>query len=265
MTNVLKFLHVGSLRVGAKWHANAHAHPFAEILLVASGKVDVEIGKFRARSVAGDVLCYPADTVHSECSVGGTAASMVFFHISGELSAAMPLHTADRDGRVTMMMEWLMDAQPSIQGRQDQFSLAIACAIVEELLRLSAQEEPHPLARVRSMMHARLKDAHTVDALADFAGMSRFHFMREYKRFSGHPPMADLRRMRVSAAVHLLLTSDQTLKQIAEETGFCDEYYFSRAFKQELEISPGEYRRNGRVRSAHSKRRGRSGDTEPSR
>ena len=55
--------------------------------------------------------------------------------------------------------------------------------------------------------------------------------------------MSDLRLIRVDEACHLLLTTDLPLKSIAERSGFCDEYHFSRVFRQLRRMSPGEFRK----------------------
>lgn len=54
--------------------------------------------------------------------------------------------------------------------------------------------------------------------------------------------MADLRQLRIELACSLLLTTSQPLKVIAEEVGFCDEYYFSRVFRRLRGLPPGAFR-----------------------
>lgn len=51
-----------------------------------------------------------------------------------------------------------------------------------------------------------------------------------------------LNRERIGRAKRLLLTSDLLLDQIAERTGFESGSYFSRIFRQQEGISPGQYR-----------------------
>lgn len=248
MSDASGFLYAGSMDVGAEWQAKPHSHPFTEILLVASGEIDVRIGERCLSASAGDVVCYPHGTVHRERVVGGKPARIVFFGFSKPIPAAIPLHVPDRSGRVAMTLEWLLEEHRSLHSQRDRLSAALAMAILEELVRLSEYREQHVLADIRAAMQKSLRESHTVEALSAMAGMSRYHFIREYGKFAGRPPMADLKRMRIAAAAHLLLTSDLPLKSIAEETGFCDEYYFSRAFKQELKLSPGVYRKKRRMR-----------------
>jgi len=43
----------------------------------------------------------------------------------------------------------------------------------------------------------------------------------------------------------MLHYSGRDIKAIAEDTGFCDRYHFSRIFKQLRGVSPAEFRRCG--------------------
>ena len=49
--------------------------------------------------------------------------------------------------------------------------------------------------------------------------------------------------LRIQAAKMLLQTTHYPLKRIAELTGFCDEHYFSRVFRQHESLPPNRYRR----------------------
>lgn len=53
-----------------------------------------------------------------------------------------------------------------------------------------------------------------------------------------------LRKVRIEEAAHLLKENDADIKQIAYEVGFSHPSSFNRAFKQEKNISPTEYRKH---------------------
>ena len=48
--------------------------------------------------------------------------------------------------------------------------------------------------------------------------------------------------VRINAAKEMLKTSDLSITQIANDVGFSDIYYFSRAFKKQEGIAPSEYK-----------------------
>ena len=51
-----------------------------------------------------------------------------------------------------------------------------------------------------------------------------------------------LKRFRISQAKRLLKGTDKKIYEIASEVGYNDPKYFNRVFKEEIGISPGDYR-----------------------
>ena len=83
----------------------------------------------------------------------------------------------------------------------------------------------------------------TVEHLASAVGLSRPVFAREFLRVLGLSPMRYLRTRRMQIAARLLLTSDQTLIEVATHVGYASEFAFSRSFKRYHGVAPGQYRR----------------------
>ena len=66
--------------------------------------------------------------------------------------------------------------------------------------------------------------------------------LQHYKHEIGMTPQFFLRRKRIEKACALLYDAERSIEQIAEETGFCDRYYFSKTFKKIQEMTPRQYR-----------------------
>src|SRR5690606_28765236 len=82
----------------------------------------------------------------------------------------------------------------------------------------------------------------TLNELAATAGLSRFYFLRAFRREVGVPPHAYLTGRRIAAAKGLL-DGDQPLSEVALACGFYDQSHFTRAFKGATGVTPGQYRR----------------------
>lgn len=65
---------------------------------------------------------------------------------------------------------------------------------------------------------------------------------RRFQETFGTSPRRYILDRRLRLATVLLKTTDMLLKDIAEKTGFQNEYYFSTCFKKRHGISPSEYR-----------------------
>jgi AraC-like DNA-binding protein len=101
-------------------------------------------------------------------------------------------------------------------------------------------------ARVRAAIQRFEEDPaapHPNDVLADEAHMNTNAFIRLFRRQVGEPPQAFLLRKRIERACILLHTTDASIEEIAEDTGFCDRYHFSKAFKRMLGLGPAGFRK----------------------
>lgn len=82
----------------------------------------------------------------------------------------------------------------------------------------------------------------SVSVLAELMHMSESNFHLSFKKAFGVSPMAYVNQYRLSMAQLLLHNPALSLQEIAECTGFYDQFYFSRCFKQVYSLSPSRYR-----------------------
>jgi AraC family transcriptional regulator len=88
--------------------------------------------------------------------------------------------------------------------------------------------------------------------LAASAFLSRFHFDRLVAAAVGEPPGTFRRRLLLERAAHRLLTTDDTLMEVAIATGYGSHEAFTRAFRRAYGVTPSVWRRSptrrGRLR-----------------
>ena len=81
------------------------------------------------------------------------------------------------------------------------------------------------------------------EQLAKQSFLSYIQFSRRFKRAMGMTPQEYINNMRMEKARYLLSESTVSIKKIADECGFTNEYYFSRFFKKYNSVTPTEYRK----------------------
>ena len=82
----------------------------------------------------------------------------------------------------------------------------------------------------------------TVEELAQTHGMDRSTFSRKFSRVTGMSPKSFLSGILIKQACRLLIQKKCPVKEVADQLGFDNEFYFSRFFKKFMNISPGQYR-----------------------
>jgi len=96
--------------------------------------------------------------------------------------------------------------------------------------------------RVKEHVEAHLSESVDLAQMAGVAGLSVFHFAREFKQATGVTPHCYLTRRRVGRAQELLAHSGMHLSEIASAVGFFDQSHMARHFRQILGTTPREFR-----------------------
>jgi transcriptional regulator GlxA family with amidase domain len=84
----------------------------------------------------------------------------------------------------------------------------------------------------------------SLDTSASMVGMSKSHFKTFFKQVTGQTFVAHLDRFRVAKAQALLASTDKSIADISQETGFCSQSYFGVVFKKFAHTSPHQYRKH---------------------
>ena len=107
---------------------------------------------------------------------------------------------------------------------------------------LAALRDPSVGAALR-LMHGQPADQWTLDSLAREVGLSRSVFAERFARIMGAPAMHYLASWRLQLAANLLEQQHLSIAQAAAEVGYESEAAFNRAFKKQVGLPPGAWRR----------------------
>ena len=100
------------------------------------------------------------------------------------------------------------------------------------------------ISRFREVVKTRLSDSDlSVDDLAADMNLSRVQLYRKVKAISGASPVELLRTARLNRAYQLLLTTDMSVSEVAYAVGFTAPSYFTKCFKEEYGMVPGDVRK----------------------
>lgn len=85
---------------------------------------------------------------------------------------------------------------------------------------------------------ANLSEKISLTHLAGLCGLSRYQFLRRFKKSTGITPHNWLTQLRLERACALLKKGDTTIANIATDVGFYDQSHFVRAFKASYGVPP---------------------------
>ena len=97
------------------------------------------------------------------------------------------------------------------------------------------------------IIESRLTESLSISSLASAVDMSRYHFLRTFKRVTGETPWCYILSRRLARAAEYLLASSGPVLDVALASGFGDLSEFMRRFRLRFGVTPAVYRK----RSVH--------------
>lgn len=105
------------------------------------------------------------------------------------------------------------------------------------------------MRRVIEHLHDHLDEPLDLNALADVAHLSPYHWHRVYHAMCGETLAQTVRRMRLHRAAGELATTDTPIARVATRAGYPNLQSFTRTFKAEYGLPPARFRAEGQHRA----------------
>ncbi len=106
----------------------------------------------------------------------------------------------------------------------------------------NVQDVPSKIVDLLGFIQLNLHKPLTVKMLADKVNLHSDYLSRIFLKLTGERPLAYIHTKRIERAQYLIVTTDLSLTQIAEDTGFSSLPHFSKVFKAVTSLTPGKYR-----------------------
>jgi AraC-like DNA-binding protein len=151
---------------------------------------------------------------------------------------------------------WNMEITPEVHATspEDDTTAPVEESNQDSVAETPADEQPDEapsgavggafISRFREVVESRLDNSDlSVDDLAADMNLSRVQLYRKVKAVTGSSPVELLRTARLNRAYQLLLTTDKSVSEVAYAVGFTAPSYFTKCFKEEYGMVPGDVRK----------------------
>lgn len=121
----------------------------------------------------------------------------------------------------------------------------LECELLAEKKQLTVNRENFPADIVESIVTYiahNYGDQITFTEIAKQYGFSSAYLCKIFKEHTGTPAGRYLNEYRINVSKRMLLDTDLSIKDIAEKVGFCDQFHFSKNFRNIVGMSPTQFR-----------------------
>ncbi|MED4581258.1 AraC family transcriptional regulator [Brevibacillus choshinensis] len=165
------------------------------------------------------------------------------------LKNGSPVISADDNSPIPVIIGQLLEANRQNDVRTEPLSSKYLVDILTELLLATSPPQatgaflPDHIQKIISDLDKRFQEKISLDQLASQHAISKYHLLRECKKYTGYTPNEYLIHRRITYAKELLTYSDLTIAAIAHQTGVDNVSHFINLFKQRAEMTPLAYRK----------------------
>lgn len=256
-----------------------HKHTFIELAYIVSGSGTHTVGDRSSKFSKGDLFIINYDTPHSfrrdengeELVMYDLLFTPRFFDVSlinafdfESINSSFlfySLFPSERIGpdihisgsKYNIFSDIFKKIHTEFEAQKIGYINIIRAYVVELIIqifrRMSSAQKNDTTSRQTQIVNSTLeylrknyyKDL-SLGELAAQAFLSKDYFSRIFREITGMPINSLLQKIRIDEACKLLLSSNRTISDIAEQCGFHDLKYFYNVFKKTIGATPKQYR-----------------------
>jgi AraC-like DNA-binding protein len=114
---------------------------------------------------------------------------------------------------------------------------------IDQFRMVNRAIENDPVAQSINYMLENINSSIRLAEIANELKLSVSHYSRLFLSKTGHSPIDYFNQLKMQRACQLLNMSNLNIGEVARETGYSDQFHFSRIFKKIMGVSPRAYRK----------------------
>lgn len=239
------------------------SHDFWEMVFIEKGTVGITAGSRIFTCLPGTLIFHKPNEFHRIWNAGGSSIrfTIISFSLFGDYARVLHNKVITLTGNAEQLMDSLKKQIGENQGQNHFLPEAFQsagipygkfCNLLELLLYACAETADQSHAQVTGQaaifttavkaMRENIQNPLKAWELADHLHISLSQLKRIFRQYASTGVHEYFLKMKMDTA-RKLLRQGQSVGAVAESLGFDSPNYFSAAFKREVGVTPGQYRR----------------------
>ena len=241
------------------WNGVLHAHDCTELFYVIDGEGWFCTNETTVPIHKNQMIIVNPKVHHTERSSQTNKMHYIVLGIDhlqvrfGKEGAFLPFQSfmlsSHRDEILPLLQEILRELKTKREAYEKICHHYLAILLLQ-VKRITGQEFslstpspiPYECEKARLYMEEHFREPVTLEFLAELTHWDKFYFSHQFSKAYGVSPINYLLNQRIQHSKQLLQTTDYSITQIAEYSGFSSQNYFSQTFRKSTGFSPRDYR-----------------------
>lgn len=253
----IKLLYVTYSKYEEDWNSFPHTHHFTELCYIKKGKGNYLIEDFIYPVKEDDFIIINPNVDHTEMSVGDVPLEYIVIGVDGvrfsfegendHIIFNCKKEHADFVFYMDLILAEMQNQWPNHE---------LLCRDLLEILIINLQrftnlhfESTPPVkssrecSRLKQYIETNYSQEITLETLAKISHLNKYYMVHAFTKRYGRSPINYLCEVRINASKELLETTDYSITEIAQSSGFSSTSYFAQCFRKHCSMSAGTYRK----------------------
>lgn len=256
-TSDSRLLYVTYSKFENDWPSILHTHQFSELTYIinGSGYFQVEDQEYPIRK--DDFIIVNPNTPHTERSTGAVPLEYVIlgvenlsFSFGGNKEHIIFSCANSQRDLMFYMNTMLKEQEEQAQGYDMVCQDMLEVLLIKLMRRTNFAFEVTPSIKISKecLKLKRYIEMHytediTLDKLAEISHLNKYYLVHVFNKYCGCSPINYLCRVRIQASRELLASTDYSITEVAQLSGFSSQSYFAQCFRKSCQMTAGAYRR----------------------
>ncbi len=234
-----------------EFNRKSYTHPL--LCYVRKGVMHFDFRGEHKKAQAGDIVLIDCTEPHRYYAEDGL--EFLYIHFNGVNAREMCHYIIDQKG-------WLISGENNYRietilinaldlfrhdGFETSFHTSMRIYQIFDLLLAPTEndrKEQTPIDDAIHYIRTNVGISITLDELAQIANLSPYYFAHQFKKHTGYAPLDYVINTRIEKAKVLLLRTDRSVAEIADEVGYGSSSSLINLFVKRVGVSPTQYRKS---------------------